>query len=147
MPKKQYPRKINIVLQGNLEERVLKVAPIVNMDIHLFVNQCVEGVVNALESDEINADIPVLKLGRAALGKSWLGSSVMMKICSLFAPKTEEVTRWHWTYLTEILSKHEGPLTEKIWELYWNEANQRNMLRVAREKELAKIKKPKEQGK
>ena len=64
------------------------------------------------------------------------------RICTLFASRVKEVTEWH-HHLAEQLSRHEAPLTTGIMEFYWEQANEMNQARVAREKKLAKLKKSK----
>jgi hypothetical protein len=68
-------------------------------------------------------------------------------ICALFAPNVKEVTEWHHHYLAEQLAQHEGPFTKEIMEFYWKKATEMNQARITREKELARLKKTKGEGK
>jgi hypothetical protein len=80
-------------------------------------------------------------------GKTFFDSKWVTMITSLFAPNVKDVTEWHHRYLAEQLNQHEGPLTKEIMEFYWKEATEMNKARIAREKELARPKKTKGDGK
>ena len=133
-------RRTTYTLPTELQEGVVKYAPTLGLTEHQFVNRCVEGILQGLESNDISHDIAILKLGRVMLGKTLLESPLVTKLCAMFAPNAEEITTWHKRYLAEMLNQHEGPLTKEVMEIFWERAIEQNKLRVATEKKLAKAK-------
>jgi hypothetical protein len=122
-----------------------KYAPLVGENPSAFVTQCIFENCNALESDEMLYDFPVLQRWRAVLGKSTLVSRIFRQICALAEPDNiEEIKQEHWKYMLQLLDEHEkeqkGPVDPETRKLYWNQAIEMNKLRIAREKQLAKIK-------
>ena len=122
-----------------------KYAPLVGENPSAFVTHCIFEMGNALESDEMLHDFPVLQRWRAVLGKATLVSRIFRKICEMAIPDNiDEIRQEHWKYMLQLLDEHEkehkGPVDPETRRFYWNQAIELNKLRVAREKQLAKVK-------
>jgi hypothetical protein len=137
------PRRVTMALRNDLNERVFKKAEELGQNANYFVNQCVEGILDAMDGDDIAHDIPVLKLDRIMKGKTLLDSKWVNYLCSFVVANAEEVTVWHRRYFAEMVNKHEGKLTQAHIDLYWKDATEMNKARIAREKELARLNKTK----
>jgi hypothetical protein len=137
------PRRVTMALRNDLNERVFKKAEELGQNANYFVNQCVEGILDAMDGDDIAHDIPVLKLDRIMKGKTMLDSKWVNYLCSFFAANVEEVTVWHRRYFAEMVNKHQGKLTQAHIDLYWKDATEMNKARITREKELARLNKTK----
>jgi len=140
-------RRVTLVLRNYLNDLVIERAAELNQNPNNFVNLCVEGCLEAMNAKESPHEIPIVKMYRTMRGKTFFDSKWVTMICSLFAPNAREVTEWHHRYLAEQLGQHEGPLTKELMEFYWKKATEMNQARVAREKELARLKKTKGDGK
>jgi hypothetical protein len=141
------PRRVTMALRSDLNERVFKKAEELGQNANYFVNQCIEGVLDAMDADDISHDIPVLKLDRIMKGKTMLDSKWVNAICSIFVPNVEEVTTWHRRFFAELVNKHDGKLTQEFIELYWKKAVEMNRQRIEMEKDVARLKKGKGGGK
>ena len=143
------PRRVTMALRNDLNERVFKKAEELGQNANYFVNQCIEGILDAMDADDISHDIPVLKLDRIMKGKTMLDSKWVNALCAFIVPNVnvEEVTVWHRRYFAELTNKHEGKLTHEFINLYWKQAAERNRQRLEEEKEVAKLKKTKGSGK
>lgn len=137
------PRRVTMALRNELNERVFKKAAELGQNPNYFVNQCIEGILDAMDGDDISHDIPILRLERIMKGKTLLDSKWITALCALFAPTVEEVTVWHRRFFAELINKHEGRLTHAHMDLYWKEATEMTKARAAREKELARLSKSK----
>jgi len=133
-------KRLTMMVRGDLTERVLKLAPVVSQNPNSFVNLCVEGCLDAMEAEEIGYEIPIIKLYRTVRKKAVLDSKWVTAICSIFAPRTEEVTEHHHRFLAELINQHEGPLTAEAMNFYWKKATEMNMARIQTEKEAIKFK-------
>ena len=133
-------RRLTMMVRGDLTERVLKLAPVVSQNPNSFVNLCVEGCLDAMEAEDIGYEIPIIKLYRTVRKKAVLDSKWVTAICSIFAPRTEEVTEHHHRFLAELINQHEGPLTTEAMNFYWKKATEMNMARIQTEKEAIKFK-------
>jgi hypothetical protein len=133
-------KRLTMMVRGDLTERVLKLAPQVSQNPNSFVNLCVEGCLNAMESKDLGYEIPIIKLYRTVTKKAWLDSKWVTALCSIFAPRTEEVTEHHHRFLAELINQHEGPLTTEAMNFYWKKATEMNMARIQTEKEASKFK-------
>lgn len=136
-------RRVTMALRNDLNERVFNKAAELGQNANYFVNQCVEGILDAMDGNDIAHDIPVLRLDRIMKGKTLLDSKWVNVLCSFFAPNVEEITVWHRRYFAELINKHDGKLTQSHIDLYWKEANEMNKSRIAREKEIARLSKAK----
>ena len=141
------PRKTRPVFSVSTAAHELanKYAPLVGESSSAFVGHCIFEMCNAMESDEILYDFPVLQRWRGFLGKTTLVSKIFRKICEMVEPDNiEENKQEVWKYMLEFLKEHEklhkGPVDPETRKFYWNQAIEMNQLRVAREKQLAKIK-------
>jgi len=139
-------RRVTLVLRNDLNDRAIERAEELGQNPNNFVNMCVEGCLEAMNAKESPFEIPVVKMYRTMRGKTFFDSKWVTAICALFAPNLKEVTEWHHRYLAEQLAQHEGPLTKELMEFYWKEATEMNKARITREKELAKLKKTKGDG-
>jgi hypothetical protein len=133
-------KRLTMMVRGDLTERVLKLAPAVSQNPNSFVNLCVEGCLDAMEAEDIGYEIPIIKLYRTVRKKAVLDSKWVTAICSIFAPRTEEVTEHHHRFLAELINQHEGPLTAEAMNFYWKKATEMNMARIQTEKEAIKFK-------
>jgi hypothetical protein len=133
-------KRLTMMVRSDLTERVLKLAPVVSQNPNSFVNLCVEGCLDAMEAEEIGYEIPIIKLYRTVRKKAVLDSKWVTAICSIFAPRTEEVTEHHHRFLAELINQHEGPLTAEAMNFYWKKATEMNMARIQTEKEAIKFK-------
>ncbi len=140
-------RRVTLVLRNDLNDLVIERAAELGQNPNNFVNTCVEGCLEAMNAKESPHEIPIVKMYRTMRGKTFFESKWVNMICSLFAPNLKEITDWHYHYLTQQMAQHEGPLTKEIMQFYWQQATEMNQARVAREKELAKLKKIKGEGK
>ena len=133
-------KRLTMILRSDLTERVLRMAPVVSQNPNYFANLCVEGCLDAMESKDIGYEIPIIKLYRTVTKKAWLDSKWVTALCSIFAPRTEEVTEHHHRFLAELINQHEGPLTTEAMNFYWKKATEMNMARIKTEKEASKFK-------
>ena len=133
-------KRLTMMVRSDLTERVLKLAPEVSQNPNSFVNLCVEGCLDAMEAEDIGYEIPIIKLYRTVRKKAVLDSKWVTAICSIFAPRTEEVTEHHHRFLAELINQHEGPLTAEAMNFYWKKATEMNMARIQTEKEAIKFK-------
>jgi hypothetical protein len=133
-------KRLTMMVRSDLTERVLKLAPQVSQNPNSFVNLCVEGCLDAMEAEDIGYEIPIIKLYRTVRKKAVLDSKWVTAICSIFAPRTEEVTEHHHRFLAELINQHEGPLTAEAMNFYWKKATEMNMARIQTEKEAIKFK-------
>lgn len=132
-----------MALRNDLNERVFKKAKELEQNPNFFVNQIIEGVLDAMDGNETSENIPILTLNRLMKEKPLLDSRIVNDIISLFAPNHEEVTVWHRRFFARLVNKHEGKLTKEIVEFYWKQAAELNRQRIDAEKELARLQKPK----
>ena len=141
------PRRVTINLRSDLNERLLQRAAELDQNPNYFVNQCVEGILDAIDGEEIAQDVPILKLARIMKGKTLLDAKWIIAICSRFEPRTDEFTVWHRRYFAELANRHEGTLTEEFNDLYWKQAAEMTRQRIETEKQIAHLKKATDKGK
>ena len=132
-----------MALRNDLNERVFKKAKELEQNPNFFVNQIIEGVLDAMDGNETSENIPILTLNRLMKDRPLLDSRIANDIISLFAPNHEEVTVWHRRFFARLVNKHEGKLTKEIVEFYWKQAADLNRQRIEAEKELARLQKGK----
>ena len=141
------PKRVSMALRNDLNERVFEKARELEQNPNFFVNQIIEGVLDAMDRDDTIEDIPILKLNRLMKEKPLLDSRIVNDIVSLFAPNHEEITVWHRRIFARLVNKHEGKLTKELVEAYWKQAAEKNRQRIEGEKEIAKLQKTKGGGK
>ena len=137
------PKRVSMALRNDLNERVFEKARELEQNPNFFVNQIIEGVLDAMDRDDTIEDIPILKLNRLMKEKPLLDSKIVNDIVSLFAPNHEEITVWHRRIFARLVNKHAGNLTKEIVEFYWKQAAELNRQRLESEKELARLQKGK----
>jgi len=137
------PKRVSMALRNDLNERVFEKARELEQNPNFFVNQIIEGVLDAMDRDDTIEDIPILKLNRLMKEKPLLDSKIVNDIVSLFAPNHEEITVWHRRIFARLVNKHAGKLTKEIVEFYWKQAAELNHQRLESEKELARLQKGK----
>jgi hypothetical protein len=135
------PRRITIALRNDLQGRVAQAAANLNQNSNYFVNQCVEGLLDAIEGEDISHDIPVFKLARVIKGKPILDAKWVTALCCLLAPDTDELPLWHRRYFAELMNKHEGKLTHDFIRLYFTQAAEMDRHRTESDKQVARLKK------
>jgi hypothetical protein len=143
MQKESKPKRVSMALRNDLNERVFKKAKELEQNPNFFVNQIIEGVLDAMDGNETSENIPILTLNRLMKEKPLLDSRIVNDIISLFAPNHEEVTIWHRRFFARLVNKHEGKLTKEIVEFYWKQAADLNRQRIEADRELARLQKPK----
>jgi hypothetical protein len=136
MKKTTRQRRITLMLRSDLAERVLQNAPRICQNPNSFVNHCVEGCLDAMESEEISCDISIVTLMRKACRKPILAAKWIRAICALFAENPEEIPPQNFQYLADLLNEHEGPLTREKVRSYWRLADRMAKETVAYEKDL-----------
>jgi hypothetical protein len=147
MQKESKPKRVSMALRNDLNERVFKKAKELEQNPNFFVNQIIEGVLDAMDGNETSENIPILTLNRLMKEKPLLDSKIVNDIISLLAPNHEEVTVWHRRFFARLVNKHEGKLTKDLVEAYWKQAADMNRQRIEGEKEIAKLQKNKGGGK
>ena len=147
MQKESKPKRVSMALRNDLNERVFKKAKELEQNPNFFVNQIIEGVLDAMDGNETSENIPILTLNRLMKEKPLLDSKIVNDIISLLAPNHEEVTVWHRRFFARLVNKHEGKLTKELVEAYWKQAAEMNRQRIEGEKEIAKLQKTKGGGK
>ena len=147
MKKESKPKRVSMALRNDLNERVFKKAKELEQNPNFFVNQIIEGVLDAMDGNETSENIPILTLNRLMKEKPLLDSKIVNDIISLLAPNHEEVTVWHRRFFARLVNKHEGKLTKELVEAYWKQAADMNRQRIEGEKEIAKLQKTKGGGK
>jgi hypothetical protein len=125
-----------MVLRSDLTDRVRKIVPKICQNPNAFVNQCVEGCLDAMDFEEVAPDIFIVTLVRDVCRKPVLAGKWIRAICSVLAPHPEETCPRDYYYLTELLNQHEGPLTKKIVRSYWRLANEMSRAALGREEDL-----------
>ena len=136
MKKPPCPRRITLVLRADLTERVFPHAARICQNPNSFVNRCVAACLDAMDSDEIACDFPIVILTRKAYRKPILAAKWIRSICALFAASPEEIPSRNFQYLAELLNCHEGPLPKEVVRAYWKLADRMAQQAVAFEKEL-----------
>jgi hypothetical protein len=147
MQNESKPKRVSMALRNDLNERVFQKAKELEQNPNFFVNQIIEGVLDAMDGDDVTHDIPILKLNRLMKEKTMLDSRVVNSLVSLFVPNHEEITVWHRRFFARLVNKHEGKLTKELVEAYWKQAAEMNRQRIEGEKEIAKLQKTKGGGK
>jgi len=132
-----------MALRNDLNERVFEKAAELKQNPNFFVNQIIEGVLDAMDADDTSEDIPILTLNRLMKDRPLLDSKVVNEVVSLFAPNHEEITVWHRRFFARQVNKHQGKLTKEIVEFYWKQAAELNRQRIDSDKELARLQKGK----
>jgi len=143
MQKESKPKRVSMALRNDLNERVFQKAAELKQNPNFFVNQIIEGVLDAMDNGDTSENIPILILNRLMKDKPLYDSKIVNEIVSLFAPTHEEVTLWHRRLFARLVNKHEGKLTKEIVEFYWKQAVELNRQRIESEKELARLQKGK----
>ena len=136
MKKPKRVQRLTMVLRSDLTERVYPYAERICQNPNSFVNHCVEACLNAMSSDEIACDFPIVILMRKACYKPLLNAKRIREICALLAPNSDEIPSQNFRQLAEMLNCHEGPLTKEMVRAYWKLANQVAQEAAAFEKEL-----------
>jgi hypothetical protein len=143
MQKESKPKRVSMALRNDLNERVFQKAAELKQNPNFFVNQIIEGVLDAMDNGDTSENIPILILNRLMKDKPLYDSRIVNEIVSLFAPTHEEVTLWHRRLFARLVNKHEGKLTKEIVEFYWKQAVELNRQRIESEKGLARLQKGK----
>jgi len=82
-------RRVTMALRTDLNDRVFKKAEELGQNANYFVNQCIEGILDAMDADDISHDIPVLKLDRIMKGKTMLDSKWVNALCAFIVPNVD----------------------------------------------------------
>src|SRR5476651_2414609 len=95
MPKESKPKRVSMALRNDLNERVFEKAAELKQNPNFFVNQIIEGVLDAMDAGDTSEDIPILTLNRLMKDRPLLDSKVANDHISLFGPNHDEITVWH----------------------------------------------------
>jgi hypothetical protein len=136
MKKSTYPRRLTMVLRAHLTERVLPHADRICQNPNSFVNHCVAACLDAIDSDEITCDLPIVILVRHACRKPTLAAKRIRDVCALFAPNPEDLHPVTFQYLAGLINRHEGPLAKEVIRAYWKLADRMAQDAARFEKEL-----------
>ena len=112
------PLRLTLILRKDLSARVHAVASMIRQNPNHFVNKCVEGCLDAMESEEIAFDIPLVTLFRKISGVSLLDAKWIPAICSLFMAEAIHLTPRHLQILAGLLNDHQGDLAEDVIRFY-----------------------------
>lgn len=129
------PRQ-TLALRQDLANRVHITASLIAQNPNYFVNKCVEGCLDAMESEEIAVDIPIVVLVRKLCGRSVLAAKWVPAICALFVQQPMALTPRHYHHFADLINGHEGSLTQEAVQLYWRLADNRAQQQVDFEGEL-----------
>ena len=133
--------RLTLMLRKDLAERVHAAAALTTQNSNYFVNNCIEGCLNAMESEEIVVDIPIIVIVRKIRGLPILAAKWIPAICALFIPTTVSITPRHFQILAGLLNNHEGELTEEAIRFYGQLADKTYRQQIAFEAELAALRK------
>jgi hypothetical protein len=139
--KNKVTHRVTMALRQDLNERVFKKAEELRQNSNYFVNQCIEGILDAMDADDIVHDIPILKLARLAKEKPLLDAQKLNALCLILASDTEDISVWDRRYFAGFVNHHEGELTRELLECYWRRAIEANRTRIENEKAVARLKK------
>ncbi len=131
-----------LALRQDLADRVHQTAALISQNPNYFVNKCVEGCLDAMESEELAVDIPIVVLVRKMCGRPELAAKWVPAICALLAPHSLRLTPRHYRHFADLIDGHEGPRTQEAVQLYWRLADTRTEQQVAFEDELRALKQP-----
>ena len=136
MKKTNYPPRLTMVLRADLTERLLPYADRICQNPNSFVNHCVAACLDAMDSEEITSDLPIVILVRKACHKPSLNAQKIREVFALFAANPEEIPPRSFQHLAELLNCHEGPMAKEVVRAYWKLAERMAQQAVAFEKEL-----------
>ena len=131
--------RLTLALRQDLAERVHRIAALLGQNPNYFVNQCVEGCLNAMDAEGIAADIPIIALVRKVCGRPMLEAKWVPAICALFAPRSMKLTPQHFQEFADLVNRHEGRLTSEAIRLYWKLADDRCQQQAKFGRELAAL--------
>lgn len=127
------------MLRKDLAERVHATAALTLLNSNYFVNNCIEGCLDAMESEEIAVDIPMVIIVRKIRSLPILAAERIRALCTLFLPETVSITPRHYQILAGLLNNHEGDLTEEAFRYDGKLADDRYRRQIAFESELAEL--------
>jgi len=136
-------------LTDETEERVRKLAAKLGYKkLSTFMSAWVNESLDALESDRLSLESPLLRTWRAALGKPTLIDSIFEKVCSAIVRKNggEALSKKQYKFFLELLLQHghrKDLSDEQIVSFCWNQAGLMTQQDMAREKALEKLGKAK----
>jgi hypothetical protein len=127
------------MLRKDLADRVHATAALTLLNSNYFVNNCVEGCLDAMESDEMAVDIPMVIIVRKIRGLPILAAERIRALCTLFLPETVSITPRHYQILAGLLNNHDGDLTEEAFRFYGELTDKKYCRQIAFEAELAAL--------
>jgi len=137
-PTAQPSKRITLVLRVDLASRVFDKAAALQQNPNNFINLCVEGMLDAMDTKG-HFDPPILELYNRVKGRTFLTSKTVMALVSAFVPEVYDIDDHERRFLMELVDKHEGRLTPEVFKGYCKMAQRMNMERIAHEKELKKL--------
>ena len=140
MKKPTAPLRLTMDLRSDLTARVFPHAARICQNPNSFVNHCVAACLDAMDSDEIACDFPIVILTRKASRKPILAAERIRAVCALLAASPVEPPARNFQYLVELLNGHEGPLARDVVRAYWKLADRMAQDAVAFDKELQAFK-------
>jgi predicted DNA-binding protein len=133
--------RLTLMLRKDLAERVHAAAALTTQNSNYFVNNCIEGCINAMESEDIANDIRIVDIVRKIRGLPLLSAKGIQAICALFIPPSISITPRHYQILAGLLNNHEGELTEEAARFYGRLADKTYRQQICFEEELAALRK------
>ena len=119
------------MLRKDLAERVHATAALTLLNSNYFVNNCIEGCLDAMESEEIAVDIPIVTLVRKIRSLPILAAQRTRALCVLFIPETVSSTPRFLQILAGLLNNHDGDLTEEALRFYGKLSEQHYRRQIA----------------
>ena len=129
-------KRITLILRPDLIDRVREKLSVLLQKPNRFVNNCVEDILNAMDS-EGEYEIPILELYNTIQQKRAFSRKAIMALCSAITPELAAMNRSEKQFFIDLINQHEGKLTSEIIVGYCELAIKMNLDKVAHEKQLA----------
>lgn len=136
--KSKPPRRVTLVLRVDLADRALKTASELQQNPNNFVNLCVEGVLDAMDSLE-NYTPPILDLHNRIKGKTFLTSKAVTSIFSMIEPDIKKMDAKELECLVQLINDYEGCLTADILKSLRKLAGRMHQEKLGHQKELESL--------
>jgi hypothetical protein len=133
-----FNKRLTLVLRVDLAGRALEKAAVFQQNPNYFVNLCLEGVLDAMDSPE-NGSIPILDLYNIIHRRSRLNPQSAWLLLAAFLPQVGELDQEERGALAEFLNSHQGRLSQAILEAYCMLARNAVMQRREFEREIKRL--------
>ncbi len=112
-----FNKRLTLVLRTDLSGRAREKAAVFKQNPNYFVNLCLEGVLDAMDSPE-SGSIPILDLFNKIHRRSRLNPQSAWLLLAAFLPQVGELDQEERGALAEFLNSHQGRLSQAILEAY-----------------------------